>query len=176
MIFQFMLETFLPSATLSTLHSEGGPHETLEFVILVIGFCVGISTLLHLNWKTQKPLFGWVTLAVVCCFYVAGEEISWGQHLLAWSTPEFWAQINDQGETNLHNTSSWLDQKPRLILLIGVIAGGLIIPFLRRFKPAWVPQRFELIYPPATLSVTAFFALAVQIIDSIDDAAKNIDF
>src|SRR3546814_4167282 len=54
---------------------------------------------------------------------MAGEEASWGQHYAGWLTPDNWQALNDQGETNLHNTSSWLDQKPRTLLEIGVIVG-----------------------------------------------------
>jgi len=67
----------------------------------------------------------------------------------------------------LHNTSSWLDQKPRLILLIGSVTGGLIIPFLQRFKPSVLPKKFEIIYPPAILGVTAALAVSVNLIDKI---------
>ncbi|MCB9982820.1 MAG: hypothetical protein H6861_03965 [Rhodospirillales bacterium] len=50
--------------------------------------------------------------------------------------------MNDQNETNLHNISSRFDQKPRLILLVGVVVGGLIIPALQHFKSKRVPQIF----------------------------------
>ena len=42
--------------------------------------------------------------------------------------------INDQKETNLHNVSSWFDQKPRLLLELWVLIGGVFVPLgeLRR--------------------------------------------
>ncbi|MGH1399456.1 MAG: hypothetical protein ACRBCT_09615, partial [Alphaproteobacteria bacterium] len=116
----------------------------------------------------------WVGIAALATFYVAVEEISWGQHIFEWGTPDFWQQVNDQSETNLHNTSSWLDQKPRAILLIGVIVGGLIIPLLTRIKPEILPQTFTIIYPSAILSVTAALALLVKIIDKGQDAADIV--
>lgn len=36
-------------------------------------------------------------------FFGAGEEISWGQRIFNWQTPVALNQINDQGETNIHN-------------------------------------------------------------------------
>ncbi|WP_397542778.1 hypothetical protein [Roseovarius salis] len=36
-------------------------------------------------------------------FFASGEEISWGQRLFGWGTPEFFARHNYQQETNLHN-------------------------------------------------------------------------
>ena len=80
--------------------------------------------------RQRKPLCG-------------GGGDSWGQHFLGWESSEFWQDINDQSETNLHNTSSWLDQKPRLILEIGVMVGGIVIPLLIKFKKGLLPARFN---------------------------------
>lgn len=152
---------------LAELHSETGPHEFIEFLFLVAAFFIALISLKHTYGKYDTWLVIWIGLAALCCFYVAGEEVSWGQHLLKWSTPEYWAHINDQHETNLHNTSSWLDQKPRLLLLIGVVIGGLIIPALKKYKPTLLPEKFSIIYPPAILGVTAAFAISVNILDKI---------
>lgn len=35
--------------------------------------------------------------------FAAGEEISWGQRIFGWGTPEFFAENNYQNETSLHN-------------------------------------------------------------------------
>lgn len=174
MIAQICIELFAPPGLLGELHSETGPHEFVEFFVLLIALFVTISALLKIQWDTQRWLGLWLLLAAVCCFYVAGEEVSWGQHFLNWSTPEYWAHINDQNETNLHNTSSWLDQKPRLILLIGVVTGGLLIPLARKFTPKMLPGRFEIIYPPTCLWVIALLALSVKVIDKIDGELKDI--
>ena len=37
----------------------------------------------------------------------AGEEISWGQRILNYESPDFWLQANRQGETTLHNLNFW---------------------------------------------------------------------
>lgn len=37
------------------------------------------------------------------CFFIMGEEISWGQRIFGWDTPQSWAAINYQQETTLHN-------------------------------------------------------------------------
>lgn len=164
MFAQICIELFAPKALLGELHSETGPHEFIEFLFMVGAFIIALRIFPLLKGH-PKWLYAWVGIAAVCCFYVAGEEISWGQHLLKWSTPEYWAHLNDQGETNLHNTSSWLDQKPRLILLVGVVTGGLIFPLMQKLKPDVLPKKFEIIYPPAVLGVTACFALTANLLD-----------
>jgi hypothetical protein len=46
----------------------------------------------------HKNLF-YLALGILCliCF---GEELSWGQHIFHWETPEFLREINTQKETN----------------------------------------------------------------------------
>lgn len=165
---QIGIEVFTPVQYLSAMHSEGGPHETLQFIFMAAAFLIAVATLIKIKGQNSW-LTAWVGIAALASLYVAGEEVSWGQHIFDWGTSEFWSNINDQNETNFHNTSSWLDQKPRLILLIGTITGGLIIPALAKFKPAALPQKFTIIYPPAILSVAAGLALLMKIIDKLQD-------
>jgi hypothetical protein len=52
-------------------------------------------------FKTNK---NWIFLGLSFLFFVAfGEEISWGQRIFGWSTPEELAKVNYQQETNIHN-------------------------------------------------------------------------
>ena len=169
LIGQIAIEWLVPFEHKGALHSEGGPHETLQFLFALGGLIYALRCLFHLIKNPQPFLMFWTACFALGCFYIAGEEVSWGQHIFEWGTPEFWSGINDQNETNLHNTSSWLDQKPRLILLIGVIVGGLIIPALRHTKADLLPKMFIRIYPPAILAPTALLALTVKVIDKIDE-------
>lgn len=165
---QILIETLVPHQYLSALHSENGPHESLQFVFAFLALIYAFRCLFRLIPQKQPLLIAWVTCFCLSCAYIAGEEISWGQHIFEWGTPEFWSSVNDQDETNLHNTSSWLDQKPRLILLIGIVVGGLIIPLMQRLKSKYLPQKITIIYPPAILSVTAICAIGIKIVDFID--------
>jgi hypothetical protein len=157
----------LPEALRGPLMSERGPHELLQAAVAFLALLVAVITACRFPFGKWPYLGAWILLAAGCCLYVTGEELSWGQQLVHWRTPEDWSHINDQNETNLHNTSSWLDQKPRLLLEIGISVGGLIIPLLKKFKPLWVPQRFEIIYPPAILGVVAGLNLFVRFTDAV---------
>lgn len=163
---QVVMELTVPAARRAVLLSESGPHETAQFILLLAAFIVAVRGLWGMPVRRFPGYAAWLALAALCCFYVGGEEISWGQHILQWDTPEYWAALNDQNETNFHNTSSWFDQKPRLLLEIGVMAGGLLLPWVLRARPAWVPAPFAPLCPPPWLAVTAGIVLGLKVVNA----------
>ncbi len=130
------------------LVGEVGLLEATHVIVPVISVIVALRILLLPEVQRDRLVFIWILLGLLGSVYMAGEEASWGQHYAGWLTPENWQTVNDQGETNLHNTSSWLDQKPRTLLEIGVIVGGIIIPLLALKRPAIREGRFALFLPP----------------------------
>lgn len=166
---QFIIEATVSDPVHIRLHSENGPVETLQFILLVLSFIVAVRVLTELKFRPPVFLSLWLLLALLGCFYVGGEEISWGQHFLSWTTPEYWAAINDQKETNLHNTSSWLDQKPRLLLELGVITGGLLLPLYRRFGKRDLPGWLKMIAPQNQLMFVAGIFLFIKLADKLPD-------
>lgn len=142
---------------------EDGPVEDLQAIILFFAFGIGLS--FWQKSRTMMPAWARVffMLGILGALYAGLEEISYGQRIFGWITPDSWDLVNDQGETNLHNTSAWLDQKPRLILEIGVLLGGIVVPLLRRFKPSALPARWNMIYPSDAVFPTALFAIGVHI-------------
>jgi hypothetical protein len=170
---QAILEISFSTGELSVLMSENGPVELLQWVTMVLASMVAMITLFRVNPLKTPWLFAWVLTALLSCLYVAGEEVSWGQHFLEWNTPSYWQNINDQNETNLHNVSSWLDQKPRTILLIGIIVGGLVFPLLDRTRPRFLPRRFSLIYPSHELILIALLVIGPRI---ANDMARLFNF
>lgn len=175
MIAQIILELSLPNDILSHLHSENGPHELIEFSLLVAGFFTCGYYFLKVKQKTKLLNF-WFGLAAICCFYVAGEEISWGQHIWDWATPEYWTDVNDQQETNLHNTSSWFDQKPRLILLLSIVFGGLVAPYLEKKNILKLPDNINFLMPSAKLGVISALVVIPQLLEKIFESFDVVLF
>ena len=111
----------------ANIDGELGLIELATPLISIIGFVIGLGAV-KLAWnKTDRPERIWYLLVTLGCFYFAGEELSWGQHFFGWGTPEYLEQINDQEETNIHNISSWFDQKPRMLLELWVLIGGVVM-------------------------------------------------
>ena len=137
---------------------ERGMLELSHVLIPLAGFFLSLRILFMPQVRRFKWLWLWVILAALGCLYIGGEEASWGQHYLQWETPEAWEQINDQEETNLHNTSSWFDQKPRALLEIGVILGGILIPLFALKRPEIRKASFAIVLPPLITLPTAVLA------------------
>jgi len=119
---------------------ELGIIELATPIMLVPAIISGFVILFNREKLVTKQLGYWILLVTLACVYFAGEEISWGQQLLGWETPELFKKINDQHETNLHNMSSWFDQKPRLLLEMFVLIGGVFLPLKRKLQGANLPQ------------------------------------
>ncbi len=113
--------------------SERGPLELGTAVLAFVAVGMAIHTLVRARQGGAPSfLLGWIGAHLLGALYLGGEEISWGQHLLGWETSGWFAENNDQFETNLHNTSSWLDQKPRLLLFLWCLIGGILVPLIER--------------------------------------------
>ena len=69
-----------------------------------------------------------------CALLLALEEISWGQRLFGWNTPQWLAGVNGAGETNLHNLPvfAWLITASAFILTAALSVLRIPAPPLRR--------------------------------------------
>ena len=86
----------------------------------------------------------WLFFAALAlaCFYVTGEEISWGQRLFNLATPDFFRSHNLQQETNLHNFftgpyNTLLKRIIEMLLASFLIIYGVIYPL--ELKVGWKP-------------------------------------
>lgn len=138
--------------------SEKGIVESLQAILLFIAALTGLRILWTRRRTTPHWVRVWLWVGIACCVYIFLEEISYGQHYFGWNTPESWGEINNQNETNLHNTSSWLDQKPRLVLELGVIIGGILLPLFPQLRSLAIVRPFAPILPHKALFITALFA------------------
>ncbi len=116
------------------LYHESGAIEWVTVVFLLVGIFYAAGALRFVIGRGVRWLCGWVVLLLLGAVYFAGEELSWGQHVFQWGTPEEWRRLNDQQETNLHNVHALFDQLPRALLTLGALVGGVAVPLYRRFS------------------------------------------
>lgn len=165
----FYMERMLPEAY--------GVLELSHFLIPLAGFFICLGLLSYPIVKSW-PLLRWaIILFALACFYIAGEEHSWGQWFFYWDTPEFWGDINRQNETNLHNTIYVFNQLPQNLLKIAIVIGGLVLPLSYRARR--LVARFPIITvltPSVEIVPVALTAVAFNILTSLDKygLAQNV--
>jgi hypothetical protein len=112
---------------------EDGPIEWLSAVFYLVssaGFLVAAVRSEFLRRRPEWWIRGMTLAWALLMFAFFGEEISWGQRLLGIQTPEWFASMNRQKETNLHNIF-WIEQPIggvyRLVTIM-ILMTGLVIP------------------------------------------------
>ena len=167
----FPVRVIAPNAYRTWIDGELGLIELTTPVLALIGAVIGIRLLGRIARIGGTQLRVWIVLVTSACIYFAGEEISWGQHLFKWETPAAIERINDQRETNLHNVSSWFDQKPRLALEIWILVGGIIVPLLElRRGTRLAPEAFRYWFWPTLDCVpAAVLAIVVRLPERLKD-------
>ncbi len=167
------LFAYFYSAELMTLlirrdeHPDGGGiAENGILVVLLPGIIAGIAIFWHHRDQLPLWLVGWLSGWTLACVYFAGEEASWGQHYFRWMTPESLQNFNDQHETNLHNTSTWLDQKPRALVELWMVFAGLLVPLIRRFWPTvlWANHDWSRWFWPTAIGIPAVVAFLFSLV------------
>ncbi len=146
-----------------------GLIENLTVIILIPGIIAGLYSFLQLR-RIMKPWWipYWILMWSLACIYFMGEEISWGQWYFQWDTPEGFSQLNSQNETNLHNMSSWLNQKPRALVELWIFVSGVILPIYRKFKQKQKQNTINWQYwffPLSSILTTGVFFTIIRLAD-----------
>jgi hypothetical protein len=128
--------------------------------------------LLLLTFKKNRNIF--LLLLCFVMFFGAGEEISWGQRIFGFSTPEEINKVNVQHEFNIHNlvvfNGKYMNGELKhgfarllevdFVFKFFMMVFGIVLPFcVYHFKfIATLTQKLKVPVPP--ISVGLFFAIS----------------
>ena len=108
----------------------------------------------------QASLFAAMMVALI---FVAGEEIAWGQRLLALEPPALLRDINKQRELTLHNIGPTLEVFHMVMLAGGAFgATAYVVNKRLRLERYW-DQAQHLLVPPFFLATSFLFVFAYQL-------------
>ena len=104
------------------LEGEDGVSEWWSVATYAVSAVMAAYTAMLLR-RLGHPRLGvlYVGLAVAFVFG-AMEELSWGQRLLGWSTPAVLGHVNEQGETSIHNVTSFNEVMYTVLFLGSALA------------------------------------------------------
>jgi len=138
----------------NALLREDGLYETMQAAVCAAAAIVfayawlarGSREGLHGGARLVENCFlGAMTVMMLAMF---GEEISWGQRLFGFATPEWMRQQNFQGEFTLHNWDLFQTQQSgnllqttwliTMVVYLGLVSGvACVWPRLRKWAEAW---------------------------------------
>tara|TARA_B100001248_G_scaffold215100_1_gene169805 strand:+ start:183 stop:1019 length:837 start_codon:yes stop_codon:yes gene_type:complete len=158
---------------------ENGLIETLQIIILL----ATIFTLLNL-YLSKKKFFknglikGFIIIEILGLSYFFFEEISWGQHLFNFDTPNIFLNksnflFNHQKEMNLHNTSRIFNEFPRILVIIWCSLSIIILKYSKLTNPK---ELTSIIMPNKKLIFISFLLLIFILPDLILTKLGMVDF
>lgn len=124
----------------------------------IYAFFLSTKSPIRENLYIRLPLLFFGVLAIFVCL----EEISFGQHLLFFGTPEWFNEFNSHKETNLHNLSdNKLSKAMRTAGYILVSVVGIIAPLVVWLKKiSFSPDNiFRYFIPEPLIIVASLFHL-----------------
>ena len=124
--------------------SEDGPLEWIQFIEYASSSFLAFFVFIKQKKKKDINTFIWLLIALLS-FFIAGEEISWGERLTGIGINSI-SNLNVQGETNLHNLPFFHNYLLDPVFEISCIFLGWF--GWRRFKNinAFPPKRLSLFF------------------------------
>ena len=148
--------------------NENGLVEILQNLFLLISVLFVYKFIFIKKFNNKSLIFLiFIYLYFIGLIYYLFEEISWGQHIFFWDSPELFLKLNSQAETNLHNTSNLLNELPRTLLLIWCSFSFILNYFLK--KNEYLKEFRIFIYPNKNLKKISLLLIFFVIPDLIVD-------
>ncbi|MEM7578062.1 MAG: hypothetical protein AAF328_11390, partial [Planctomycetota bacterium] len=131
--------------------------------------------------KLPTAARGWFALLAVASLYFAGEEASWGQHVIGFEPPAAIAEGNLQGEFNFHNADAWyhdlLNEWPRTAATACCLIGAGVLPLIvadKRTLEGAAGQVWFWIIPTTTLVLPGLVAFGWNLPEKfLEDAFED---
>ena len=139
--------------------TEGSIVEWLSFIFLLFSACLLWQAMF--DWGTFKERMSGRVLAVLL-FIAAMEEMSWGQMIFNWGTPELLDSLNRQQETNMHNLAVFHDYTWTAFAIVFTSLAVLsAMNFLVSSRYNWRQRKFLDLVLPISCACSYFTIAAV---------------
>mgnify|MGYP006099938557 FL=1 len=113
--------------------NENGIIEYSQVALLILAIYLFFSVR-KFFYENDKFIYYLIIIKIIGLTYFLGEEMSWGQHIFKWESPDFFMNLNNQKEENLHNMSNFFDQIPRSLVLLWCCFSIITIKFVNKLR------------------------------------------
>ena len=114
------------------LNTEDGIVENISALLFLACSITSLATIAMTRPNVRRQTV--MILFAIGFFLCFGEEISWGQRIFGFGTPESMQAVNVQNEVNIHNMFGLLSDH---IFLLAMLTYGVLLPALQRIHPFW---------------------------------------
>ena len=148
---------------------------------LLIAMATCIRRLLRLRQGRKLRFHLMLCFLALVCLFGAGEEISWGQRLIGFDSPEYFAKHNTQQEVGIHNLRIDISGRSiklnKLIFGVGLGLGLFIYLFamtpLYRKHPGFADWLDSFAIPmPKNYQIISYLLL-IAIVELLMDSSKR---
>lgn len=136
--------------------------ENTQFIVLFVASIFSLTCGIMYYKKREVFLTIFFALCSLCLFFVAGDEISWGQRIFDIATPENIKNINLQGEITFHNISLFNSYVTIGYVIIGFLGATawILKPQLEKI----IPKKYtKALIPPWYTASFFIFAFAFNL-------------
>jgi hypothetical protein len=141
---------------------ENGPVELWTACLLLGG---GVAAFARAREQRDRTIRLALVLLGVVLLIAGGEELSWGQNIFQWQSPEFFQRWNRQEETNLHNITQRIFHTKGLTIVVLLVVGVAGPRLARRWATGTVRRVALALLPPAA-AAPLFLVASVLCLDA----------
>jgi len=154
--------------------------EILTGVVLAFAFISSVIFLINFNQNITPKTRIWLLLFSLGILYFLLEDQNYGQYYFQFNVPDYFLEHNKEKELNIHNISSWFNQKPRFIVEIWILCVGILVPlgwkFPKKKLSKLLPSFFWVNKQLFPLALTIFIVKLLRILQHSNILAPPIHF
>ena len=123
-------DRYLSASAIAAINREDGLIEYAS-ALLLIG-AAALAAAVALKGSGRRTLRGFHAFLALLFLVMCGEEISWGQRIIGFGTPESIEELNVQQEVNFHNMFGYLFDH---LFILCFFIWGCVLPLLYAVSP-----------------------------------------
>lgn len=161
-LISFSFVNVISPTVYESIVKEDGLLENMQVIFYFTAAVVSLICSLKFFKIFKRPEAIFFLLLSISLFFIAGEEISWGQRIFGIETPENFARMNLQEETTIHNLGFFQSKIDYIYMLLG-LWGAFSAMIVKNLLPK-LYKKYYLFFPMPILffyffAVTRFYFL-----------------